>query len=313
MDAPFLSLMGFALLIGLYSYAINHITQIPAMSADKWHIRHFAFTNEPVSPPYCWRPLFPILARHLGFKLVSYSASIATIVLIYRWVGGGWTGFLCAAMFVGNPHIFPFHIRNPEYTESLGQLLFMSSLWAVSVSSPLAWPLLLLSALCRETIAAALGIIVLFVNPLLLVPLVAGSSVAWFGRKEEKENRHPLVEGTAVDTVKRWIKYKKGSALHFAHVIQPLRCLAFTVPFMWHAVGPFARLGLLGFIPIWLLALPASGQSRIICYGFGLLIPFAAATPIEWLWVVAFFSVFWPIDYAVFDESGGEKSFGFAR
>jgi len=313
MDPALITLAAFTMSMSAFAYIANHVVQAPTMSGDKWHMRHFAFTDNPVSAPYCWRPLLPALARHFGFKTVSFTATIATPFLIYWIVGGGWRGFLCSMLFVGNPGILSFQIRNPEYAEGLGQFLFISALWAMSVGSPLAWPLFLLCALCRETISATLGLIALFWNPWLIAPLVAGSAVAWFGRNEDKVNRHPLVEETVIGTVARWIRHKEYGAIHFAHVIQPLRGLAFTVPFMWDAVGPFARLGVVGFISIWLLALPASGQSRIICYWFGLLLPFAAALPIGWLWGFVLATWFWPLDYKVYDEGGGKKSFSFAR
>lgn len=283
------------------------------MSGDKWYMRHMAFTDLPVSPPYCWRPLVPYLARWFGFKPVSYAASLATVVVVYYWVGGGWRGFLVAMIFVGNVHILPFNVRCPEYAESVGQLLMISSVWAVSANSPLAWPLLLLSALCRETLAGALGAICLFWNPWLLLPIAAGSAASWFGRREDKVNRHPLIEDTAHETVLRWAKHKSYGMLSYAHVVQPLRGLAFAVPFMWDRVGDFARLGLAGLVPIWLSAIPATGQTRIMCYGFALIAPFAAALPIEWLWVCALANWFWPVDLWAFDETGGQKSFGFVR
>jgi hypothetical protein len=240
----------------------------------------------------------------LGFVPVSYTATFLTPIVVYFYVGGGWTGTACGLMFVGTNHIFGFDVKNPEYSEGLGQFLLLCSLWALSVGSPLAWPLLLLSALCRETLTAILGVVVLFVNPWLLIPLVIGAAASYLLRNEDKENRHPLVEKTPYETLVRWVKAKGTHVLSYAHTVQALRGLAFTVPFMWGEVGNFARLGLLGFIPIWLLALPASGQSRIICYGFGLLIPFAAALPPGWLWLVVMLQWFWPVDYRLFDEGG---------
>jgi hypothetical protein len=283
------------------------------MSGDKWYMRQMAFTDLPISPPYCWRPLVPRLARYFGFMAVSYSSTVATPIVIYYFVGGGWRGFACAMLFVGNLHIVPFNVRCPEYSESVGHLLMIGSLWAIGADSALAWPLLLLSALCRETITAALGLIVLFWNPWLLIPLVAGSAVAYLTRNEDEGNRHPLVEGSAYDTLARWAKKKDSGVLSFAHVIQPLRGAAIAVPFMWYGVGDFARLGLIGFIGIWVLAIPASGQSRIICYGFGLLLPFVAVLPLTGLWLLVLVTWFWPVDIRAFDETGGQKTWGFVR
>lgn len=285
---------------------------VSELSGDTWYMRQFAYTDDPVSAPYCWRPLVPMLARVLGFVPLSYAANMATCAVIYFFVGGGWVGFACVLMFLGNRNMFPFNIKNPEYSESVGQLLFISSLWAMSTGSPLIWPLLLLAALCRETIAAALGLIALFVNPLFIFPLALGAAVSYLSRKENKQNRHPLVEETVYGTVKRWAKIKSWRSLHWAHIIQPLRGFAFAVPFVWNGVGDFTRLALVGFIPIWLLALPASGQSRIIGYGFGLLIPFIAVLPVEWVWFFVLISWFWPFEFSMYNESGGQ-TFGFAR
>jgi len=291
---------------------IHHVVNPSTMSGDKWYVRQMAFTDQPVSPPYCWRPLLPWLARVFGFRLVSYSATFATPFVIYYYVGGGWNGLACALCFIGMPTLFSFNIRNPEYSEGIGQLLFISTLWAMQTGSWAVWPLLLLCSLCRETMTAALGCIAVFWYPLYLIPLAAGSAVAYFSRRESTDNRHPLVEDGAYATVLRWAKEKGSRVVHYAHTVQALRGLTFAVPFMWHAVGGFARLGLVGALGIWLLSIPASGQSRIFAYCFGLLIPFTAALPGEWCWAVAGLCWFWPIDYALYSESGDVK-FGFAR
>jgi hypothetical protein len=286
----------------------------PDISGDKWYMRNLAFTDLATSPPYCWRPLLPTLARIVGFAPVSYLAVAATPIIVYYYVGGDWVGCACAVAFIGNRYIHAFNIKNPEYVEGLGQLLFISSLWAMSIGSPLAWPLFLLAALCRETLTAALGLIALFWNPWLLIPLVVGAGASYLTRREHKDTvgRHPLVEGTVYDTIKRWAGVKHALVFHWAHTVQPLRGLAFAVPFVWWGVGDFARLSLVGCAAIWLLAVPASGQSRIMCYTFGILIPFVAALPIEWVWVFCLLSWFWPFDFSVYDETGG-TTFGVAR
>ena len=288
--------------------------QEPGLSGDTWYMRQFAFTDKPVSPPYCWRPLLPVLARVVGFRAVTYAALLATPFVIYGYAGGGRPGLACALIYLGGSHMFRFNVRCPEYVEGLGQLLMIGALWAMQAQSPLVWPLLVLCALCRETITAALTPLALLTNPAWIVPLAAGSAVAYFGRKEATENIHPLVEpGGVRATVRRWIRSKGEGVASFAHVIQPLRAAPIAVPFVWNEVGDYARLGLLGFIPIWLLAIPASGQSRIMCYGFGLLIPFVAVVPEPWLWLVVGAGWFWPVDVRVFDETGGESKFGFVR
>jgi len=282
------------------------------MSGDQWYMTQFAFTDEEVSAPYCWRPLVPMLARRVGFKTVTYGAVLATPVVIYYYVGGGVAGLLCASLFVGNPNLFAFSVKNPEYADGVGQFLIISTMFALTAGSPLAWPLLLLCALCRETITAALGVVVLFINPWMLAPLIAGSAAAYLLRKEDKENQHPLVEKTPYETVKRWGRLKGFKALHYAHTVQPLRSIGFAVPFVWQQVGSLPRLCLFALVPIWLLAVPASGQSRIMCYGFVFFLPFAAAMPLEWLGFFALLTWFWPIDIRAFDE-GGDVKFSYSR
>ena len=310
MEALVVILFGMTLALLVLWHMIYHVVREPVMSGDKWYIRHMAFTKLPASAPYCWRPLHPFLGRMFGFFTVSYLASVATPLIIYYWMGGGLRGFLVALLFLGNTQLFAFHIKNPEYTEALGHLLFICALWAMQVDSIVAYPLLLLCALCRETIAAALLVIAVVWNPLMCIPILIGSAVAYFTRKEDKENRHPLVEATPYETLKRWLRTKQEAVVNYAHIIQPLRGLAITVPFMWERVGDFARVGTLGLLPIWLLALPASGQSRIVCYGFAIIAPFAAELPIGWLWGFVFLAWFWPIDIAQYKETG-ERTFGF--
>jgi hypothetical protein len=312
-EAPLAALVGVTVSAMAYWYWLFHIVDTPTMSGDKWYMRRFAHTEQPVSAPYCWRPLHPLLSRYIGFKAVTLSASLAAPLLIYYWMGGGWRGFFCAMLFVGNSHIVGFNIKSPEYAEGLGQLLMIASVWAMSIGSPIAFPLFLLAALCRETMTASLGLVALFWNPWLLIPLVLGGAASWYSRNEDKDNVHPLVEDTPHDTLLRWVKFKGNGALSYSHVLQPFRGAAIAVPFMWGSVGDFARLGLLGLIPIWLLALPASGQSRIMCYGFAWILPFAGALPIEWVGFLALVTWFWPFDLSVFDETGGGKTFGFAH
>lgn len=312
MEVPLISLLAMDFVAFAYFIWVYRVLVKGHISGDQFYYTRMAFTDNAVCAPYCWRPLVPRLARIAGFPLVSYVSILATPVVIYMYAGGGWTGFICGALFIGNHHIFQFGIRNPEYADGVGQLLIVSSVWAISAGSPLAWPLLILSALCRETIAAALGATLLFWEPILLLPLAVGSAAAYLSRKEDKENLHPLVEASPYATLARWGKNKGTKALHYAHTIQPLRGLAFTVPFVWSGVGDFARLGLLAFIPIWFLALPASGQSRIMCYGFIFLVPFVIALPGEWQWFILLISWFWPIDLNTFNETGDRK-FAYAK
>ena len=167
---PLIAVVGVTAAWMLYCHWLHHCVNQPTMSGDKWYIRQMAFTDMPISAPYCWRPLVPFIARFTGFTLLSYSCTMATPIIIYYWMGQGWTGFACGLLFTGNIHLLQFNVRNPEYAESVGQFLMLASLWAMSIGHWAAWPLLLLAALCRETLAAALGLIALFWNPLLLIP-----------------------------------------------------------------------------------------------------------------------------------------------
>jgi hypothetical protein len=283
---------------------LTRVVLEPEVCGDRWYMRQFAFTSGPVSEPYCWRPLLPWLARVFGFRFVSYTASLATPPLIAWWIGG-WNGFALAVAFCGNLHLMKFNVRRPEYTEGLGQLLMIGSVIALGSGHWSAWPLFLLSALCRETLTFALGAMALFVNPWLLAPLAAGTIISRIARSKNTDNRHPLVGKSAYETVKHVAAIKKTEAISFWHVIQPLRGFAFAVPFVWGGVDHFTRLGLVGCAAIWIAAYPASGQSRIIAYQFAFLAPFVGALSPEWCWTLCLFSVFWPIERYQFDETGG--------
>lgn len=303
-----------AVVVGLLAYHYWH-TQILTpfeMSGDKWYLRQFAFTDQPISAPYCWRPLLPWLARVFGFKPVSYFCLVATPLLIYYYVGGGWVGFCCGLIWATNPHIFHFVVKNPEYVEGVGHFLLVACLMAMQSSSWAFLPLAFLAALTRETLTATLGVLALLFNPWGLIPLALGATVARLARKEDPNNQHPLIEDTYYGTVARWVREKGSRAFHYAHTVQPLRGLPLVVPFVWSEVGIEARLALVALIPIWLLGLPASGQSRIVCYGLVFFLPFVAALPVEWVWFVTLVSAFWPIDFSTYNEAGA-KSFAFTR
>jgi len=311
--APAIVLASLVLSLTAYCWWLYHKASPPVMSGDMWYMRQFAYTNNPVSAPYRWRPLLPWLARLFGFLPVSFLANALTPFVIFYYAGAGWAGFCCAAIFIANPYIFQFNVKAPEYAEGLGHFLFCSALFAMSLGHWSAFPLALLCAMTRETLTAALGLICLFTNPWLLVPLSVGSVIAWYARAEDKDNKHPLVEATYGGTVARWAKEKGWKILHFTHTLLPLRATPIAVPFMWHGVSDFARLGILGFIPIWLLAIPASGQSRIMCYGYILVVPFLAAIPFPWLAAFTILWCFWPVDWKVFDESGAGCRFSVIR
>lgn len=311
-SAPLLVLSAAGLLATVYWHWIAHVLKSPSMSGDKWYLRRMAFTDDPISPPYCWRPLVPWIARWTGFKPLSYTANFASVLVLYAYVGGGWPGCAVALFYMGNIHTFRFHIKNPEYVDAVGQLLMFLGLWALREQSPWIFLIGILVGLARETPAMTLAVIAAFWYPPAIAPIAVGLLWARFARQEAKDNRHPLVEDTAWSTVCRWAKVKSAGALHWGHTVAPLRGSPYAMPFMWHAVGDFARLGAIGFVPIWLLALPASGQSRIMCYGIGLVAPFIAAANPEWQWIFAGIAWFWPVDITTYDETG-DKTFGYAR
>ena len=292
----------------------HHVINPSHMSGDKWYMRRMAYTDQPVSPPYCWRPLLPFLARLAGFSVVSYAATAITPLIIYWYLGSGWSAAAVALMFVGSRDIFSFNIRNPEYAESIGQFLVVSGAWALRDGA--LWPaavVLILGGLTRETVACLLALLAIFSPLWFLAPLpILGLGAAYLTRREDKTNRHPLVEGSPYETLVRWAKVKGEKCLHYAHTVQTFRGLTFSVPFVWSQADAWARCGLLGFIPIWLLALPASGQTRIMSYGFILLAPFAVAAGSPWVWFLLLLHWFWPIDYALYEEGGGQD-FGILR
>lgn len=275
------------------------------VSGDGYYIRRMAFARTPQSKPYCWRPLYPLLARYLGFRPVSYASMAGAVYMVYLLAGGGWPGAALAIGYFGNICIGRFAFRCPDYCDALGQFLFVASLHAFLQHSYWSIPLAALCSLTRENIGATVGLLGLYFQPWAFVSALGAGILAYTTRREGYDNVHPLVGKTAYETVVRWVKAKKDGVLHWAHTIQPLRGLPFLIPFGWSAVSPDARWLLLGFAPIFAFAIPASGQSRMLAYGFGLCVPIAAACGIEWLWVACLLQWFWPIDLASFDEGGG--------
>lgn len=279
--------------------------QKTTVSGDGYYIRRMAFTRKPVSKPYCWRPLYPLLARYFGFRPISYLFMAGAVFMVYLLAGGGWAGSALAIGFFGNICIGRFAFRCPDYCDSLGQFLFLASLYALLHGSLWVVPLAALCALTRENLGATIGLLSLPFQPLAFVAALAAGLLAYHVRREDFENVHPLVEKTAYETLVRWTKAKKDGVLHWAHTVAPLRLLPFLIPFGWERAPTGAGWLLAGFIPLFFFAIPASGQSRMLCYGYGLCVPFAAVIGIEWIWVACLLQWFWPIDISTFDEGGG--------
>lgn len=284
----------------------------PEVSGDAWYYRMRAFTDSGVSAPYCWRPLFPLVARYVGFDMASLVPIMLTPLVVYGYVGGGWTGTACALAMIGIRPLFSFNIKNVDYAEGMGQFLFVSALWAMSAGHGSAWVLAPLCMLLREGLGVAVACVAVFVWPWLTVPTLAAGALAYFTRKEDTENPHPLIEKSAYATLVRWMKVKLDGCLHYAQTVQPLRGSPFAVPFVWQAVSSFSRWSLCAVPAIWFFSLPASGQSRHSCYLFAVFIPFIAAAGIEWCWLYCLACWFWPIDFSTYDETGG-PTFGYAR
>lgn len=277
-----------------------------SVSGDGYYIRRMAFAHgKPVSKPYCWRPLYPFLARYFGFRPVSYVCMLGATGMVYLLAGSGWAGAALAIGFFGNIHIGRFAFRCPDYCDALGHFLFLASIYAMLHHSLWLIPLAALSGLTRENLGATVGLLSLLFQPWAFVAALAACLLAYHLRREDHVNVHPLVKATAYDTLAYWVKAKKDGVLHWAHTVQPLRALPFWLPFGWGGASGDARLLLLGFVPIFAFALPASGQSRMLCYGFGLCVPVVAACGIEWVWVAGLLQWFWPIDFGAFDEGGG--------
>ncbi len=264
-----------------------------------------AFTRRPVSKPYCWRPLYPLLARYLGFRPVSYVCMAGACYMVWLLGGAGWAGAALAIGFYGNPSIGRFAFRCPDYCDALGQFLFVASIYALMHGSP--WVILLagLCMLTRENLGVTVGLLALPIAPFATVTAMACGLLAYYLRREDYQNVHPLVEKTSYDTLVRWVKAKKDGLLHYAHVVQPLRTLPYLVPFGWEQASKDAHWMLLGFVPIFAFALPASGQSRLMCYGYALCVPFVAGLGLQWVWLACLLQWFWPVDMAAFDEGGG--------
>lgn len=307
MEAPLLAV----LLVVLGFGAFWHWDEVYAdpkdtVSGDGYYIRRIAFAKgKAVSKPYCWRPLYPFLARYLGFRPLSYASMLGAVIMLYLVAGKGWAGAALAIGFFGNICIGRFAFRCPDYCDALGQFLFLSSIYALTQHSLWIVPLAGLCALTRENLGATVGIISLPFQPWAFGVALACGLLAYHLRREDHGNVHPLVKQTAYDTLAFWVKAKKDGVLHWAHTVQPLRGLPLFVPFGWNGASADTRFLLFGVAPLFAFAVPASGQGRLLCYSYGLIAPFVAACGPEWAWFACILQWFWPIDLASFDEGGG--------
>ena len=307
MEAPLFSILAVFLGFGAF-WHWDEVYWNPRdkVSGDGYYIRRMAFAGKPVSKPYCWRPLYPFLARYFGFRPVSYVCMAGAVYMVFLLGGAGWAGAALAIGFFGNPHIGRFAFRCPDYCDALGHFLLLASLYALLNHSLWIIPLAALCGLTRENLGATVGLVSLFFQPWAFVAALAACILAYTTRREDYGNVHPLVEKTAYDTLVRWVKAKNEGFLNWAHTLQPLRGLPFLVPFGWSRAAGDARVCLLGLIPILFFALPASGQSRMLCYAFGFFVPFATVCDVRWVWVFAIFQWFYPlIEVQAFDEGGG--------
>lgn len=305
-----------------------HVVQERRDSGDAMQYRQWVYHNGPVSPPYHVRPFVPLLARAASiftvrfkgdpafhaFQVVSYIASAATPVAVYYLAGGGWIGLGLGVAFLGNIHLFRYNVQNPEMAESVGQLLMACGLLAIYSGHWVAYPVIALGTMTRETTAAVFAVIAMVINPWLLIGTAAGAAaVLLLKRPATDVGLHPLVEKDSYLTLKRWVKVKGYFAWHWTNVIQPLRGLPLVVPFTWTLVPEAARWSLLALIPIAVLSLPASGASRIHNYAWCLFVPFVVALPPQWIAIVAILSWFWPFDFSLYDESGGLRFVGLMK
>lgn len=277
-----------------------------------WTKRWLRFPDKRIAAPYCWRPLVPWLAKLCrgNWYAVSYPAALAVVPLIAWYAGAGWAGFAVALMFVGNYHLWPFNVKWPELSENVGHLLFLGCLVALAGDHWSIYPLALMVVMCRESLGAAVAAVALFVNPWALIPIAGGGAIAWFTRRENTDETHPLVEKTYIDTFRRWIVAKgAGVAIyHWTTSIQPLGGVPLVIPFMWEHVDSFGHLALVAAFPLWFFSVPASGASRQHGYMFHLCIPFLVQLPTPWLWLMVMLSWLWPHDWAVYDERGGHEN-----
>jgi hypothetical protein len=276
--------------------------------ADAWHIRKQAFTGRPVSAPYCWRPFVPWLGRHFGFHSVAVLCCFASALVLYFYLGRGWAACAVAIAFVGNRHIVPWCLCNPENAEAVGHLLLISCLYALSTGSWLVYPLAFLAVMTRESLGAVVGCIALLTNPWALLPVAMGGALAYFRRREDHENHHPLVKETAWKTAKHWLEVKRTEVYSWSNVLAPTRGAMLAVPWMWSGVTDYQRLALIAVPVVWLFSIPASGAQRINSYAFALFAPFVVALGVEWCWTYAALSWLWPIDFTLYDECGNSNN-----
>ncbi len=296
-----------AIVVQAWWWFVYHVAIERGQSGDQICMDYW-MEREPVPPPYSWRVLLPLLSRPLkSWFPVSYTAVFATSLLVYGYLGGGWLGFAGVLGLLGCHSITMFNCKWPEYVDGLGQCMFIGAIWAMSTGHWSAFILCAAAVATREALGAALGLVALFVNPWLLLPIGLAGGLAYWQRPESDTWRHPLTMDSKWDTVRTWIdkKCRGTAAYHFTTCIQPLRLWPLAIPFTWELVGGFAHVALLAYIPIWLFSLPASGVSRHMSYGFVLVAPFVVVLPQTWLILALALMWFWPKELVVFDESGG--------
>lgn len=300
--------LGMSALFLAYWYVILHKTVDRGNSGDQICMDRWFVKGEKVPPPYSWRVLLPLLSYPFkDWRPVSYTAVLLTPTLIYFYVGGGMPGFALALAFIGIPAIFMFNVKWPEYVDGLGQFFLVASMLAIAHDHWSAYLLVACAVLTREALGAMLGVVALYANPWLLIPLAVAGGAAWYFKPQDDDIRHPLTADDYLTTIRMWVDKKNHgtNVWHFATCIQPVRLMPFAVPFTWGLASGLHQWSLLALIPLWVFSIPASGVSRHMSYGFILFAPFVAVLPAPWLWTVVLAAWFWPRDFSVYDETGG--------
>lgn len=315
----------FIILLGVAWWcAIRHVrTDIP-LSADGFMIRNMTYTDDAVSAPYCWRPLAPWVGRVIGLKGGSIVGTIAFVYLCVRIVGDPIAAPLVALAIVFSPFYGEFFLWYWDYGDAINCAVTAWCVLATMTGSYWVVVPLVLVGFARESAALAVAVWVFafhaasgaWTTGLLLAILpCAALTIAYTTRKEDRDNRHPLVEADRAATFRRWITFKTKSTgghalVTFWHTLRPLRGFVLAVPFVFPYIQPSFRCGLLAFIPLAILAIPASGQSRAWGYGLPFLLPFVGRLAPEYICLLALVHVwYWGTGVAYFDETGGKHRF----
>lgn len=307
---PVLTLLGIVLgMEYLWSYVFKIVGTVE-QSGDAVALRRAAYSEnwwQPVTPPYCYRPLVPLMARYFGYRLVTTLGLLVLALGLYALGGRGWTGVAVALAFMLMPAGVAFHATFPEYIDAVGYAVVTWGI--VGLWGGHGWAVIpmFLAPMVRETCWMVLVPVAIVSGQWWTLLGWALGWVGWWWLKKPPDwsDKHPLVKGSPRETLDYWLRIKQGGLIHYAHTWQVFRATPFAIPFTWPLASTVERWSLLGLLGAWVSGWPGSGQSRMVAYGFPLLVPYLKHLDPAYLWLIVALALWWPFPTLnVYDESG---------